>query len=486
MRKALLIITLIITALPLLYDIGKKPVILWDESRNACNALEMYQNHQYLVRYYDGKPDDWEIKPPLLIWTQVLSFHLFGISEFTLRLPVILCLLALFFFIILFSWKYLDHIEYGIFACLIIVSSDGFIDRHIGRTGDHDGMLVLWLFLGFLLFYLYTQSEKGKYLILLSIVFSLAFLTKTVAGFVFLPAFILFTWYKKLLVPALKSKHLWLGIALFIGITGSYYLLRSQYSDGYFIKSFQEDFLGRFINNEGRYWKANWWYYLQNFTQGGRFVPWIFLLILVFPAFYMIREQKQKDLFILLIIIFVTTLAILSKSAKNLWYDAPLYPIMGLLISISVLVIIEKALAGIFNQTTNYVFQFLIILLLSIYPYSRIMEKLTMEVKTHQDIPEYSISFYLKEKIKKNEVPAELNISYLAYKWYNAHLRYYSMLSKIQNKQEIPFIKPHELKPGDLVIISENAIRDSITSNFDIEVREKYLYAEIIQVMRRK
>src|SRR4051812_9188165 len=57
------------------------------ESRNALNAIEMKENGNYLVPYYDGKPDMWNTKPPLLLWFQVFFMKTIGVDEIAVRLP---------------------------------------------------------------------------------------------------------------------------------------------------------------------------------------------------------------------------------------------------------------------------------------------------------------------------------------------------------------------------------------------------------------
>ncbi|HQA87386.1 MAG TPA: 4-amino-4-deoxy-L-arabinose transferase, partial [Bacteroidales bacterium] len=78
---------IILILFPLFGKLDKIPVQLWDESRLAINALEMFENGNLLVTYYKGEPDFWNTKPPLMIWFQSLNFHLFGVNEFSLRLP---------------------------------------------------------------------------------------------------------------------------------------------------------------------------------------------------------------------------------------------------------------------------------------------------------------------------------------------------------------------------------------------------------------
>ena len=48
------------------------PLQLWDESRNANNALELALSARGLSGWraptFGGAPDHWNTKPPLLIW----------------------------------------------------------------------------------------------------------------------------------------------------------------------------------------------------------------------------------------------------------------------------------------------------------------------------------------------------------------------------------------------------------------------------------
>src|SRR5689334_17376716 len=61
-----------------------------DEARYGVSAYEMVQSHSLVVTTYAGVPEYWNLKPPLGYWLIALSFYLFGVSPFTLRLPAAL------------------------------------------------------------------------------------------------------------------------------------------------------------------------------------------------------------------------------------------------------------------------------------------------------------------------------------------------------------------------------------------------------------
>jgi len=82
---------------------------IWDEARNTINALEMSKSGFSLVTTFEGNPDHWNTKPPLLIWIMAMLYKFFGATEITSRLPSVLSALA---FIPIFKY-FLDCIFYN-------------------------------------------------------------------------------------------------------------------------------------------------------------------------------------------------------------------------------------------------------------------------------------------------------------------------------------------------------------------------------------
>ncbi len=69
--------------------LGRTHLFDWDEINFAECAREMLVSGNYLSVQIDFQPF-WE-KPPLFIWMQVVSMKLFGVSEFSARLPNAIC-----------------------------------------------------------------------------------------------------------------------------------------------------------------------------------------------------------------------------------------------------------------------------------------------------------------------------------------------------------------------------------------------------------
>src|SRR6266536_2456145 len=111
-------ITLILCYFPLCHRITSHCIQLWDESRNVTNAIEMLNNHKWFTRYFENKPDTWELKPPFLVWCQALSFKIFGFNELAARFPSMFFSMSTILLLIWMGYKLSGEIGSGILASL--------------------------------------------------------------------------------------------------------------------------------------------------------------------------------------------------------------------------------------------------------------------------------------------------------------------------------------------------------------------------------
>jgi 4-amino-4-deoxy-L-arabinose transferase-like glycosyltransferase len=221
-------------AFPLFYKLGSKPIRLWDESRLAVNAWEMYHNNHWIVTHFGGKPEMWNTKPPLMIWAQVVSMKVFGMNEFALRFPSALAALITCIVLISLLAKYFGKPALAIISVFILITSEGYSGHHVTRTGDYDSLLILFMTLYCLYFYLYLETNKIKNLYLAFLFIALSVLTKSVAGILFLPALFIYVLVRKQLLPLLTNKHFYFGTAALIGLIASYYVLRESQNQDIF------------------------------------------------------------------------------------------------------------------------------------------------------------------------------------------------------------------------------------------------------------
>ena len=123
---------LLIVAVGLLFFVpflGSVRLFDWDEINFAECAREMIVTGDYLHMQIDYRP--FSEKPPLFVWCQVASMHIFGINEFAARLP---------------------NAIVGIITLLVL--------HHIGRRirGNDFGLLWPMIYLGTLLPHFYARS----------------------------------------------------------------------------------------------------------------------------------------------------------------------------------------------------------------------------------------------------------------------------------------------------------------------------------------
>ena len=81
------LLVLLVVSIPIFSHLGEFPMQIWDESRLANNAIEMYETGNPIVVTYNYLPEMWSTKPPLMIWLQVLSLKAFGLNDLAFRLP---------------------------------------------------------------------------------------------------------------------------------------------------------------------------------------------------------------------------------------------------------------------------------------------------------------------------------------------------------------------------------------------------------------
>jgi 4-amino-4-deoxy-L-arabinose transferase-like glycosyltransferase len=274
-------------------QLGRQPIHMWDEGFYAMNALEMSFNNNYLVKYYDGKPEMCATEPPLAAWLQLLSVKAFGYDEAVYRIPSALAALLVAFLIINFCSEELKNRKLGYFSACVLLLSPGYNGYHIATTADLDSLLVLFMFFYAINFYKYLKYQRTKYFYYAVLGLLLAFFTKSIVSFMFLPPLFIYAIYKKKLHFVFSHKEIYIGIISFLLVTCGYYLLRESVNPGYINAAWQNEIASRFTKvSEGHH--GSFSFYVENFFNS-RFSPWFALLPLSL-LFIVIRKLYKNDL----------------------------------------------------------------------------------------------------------------------------------------------------------------------------------------------
>ncbi len=207
-----------------IYMIGLSwPALLDDvDTVHAEAAREMLLRHDWVTLYTNGFR--YLEKAPLMYWTMAASYKVFGISNWSTRLPLMLATLAL----ALATYR-LGRRVYGetggLYAGVALITSLGLYV--FTRFLIPEVMVALWLTLGYDLFLLSLEQERPSRLVCWGIAatFALNVLTKGLIGLVFpLGAMGLFLLLTGSLRRLLRM-HLISSVLVFLAIAAPWHIL---------------------------------------------------------------------------------------------------------------------------------------------------------------------------------------------------------------------------------------------------------------------
>ena len=315
----------------MLYRLGDAPLEIWDEARLANNAIEMARNGFSLITTYEGVPDHWNTKPPLLIWAMAASIRVFGETEWAVRIPSVLAALATASIVYWFCVQRFRRPFIGFAAVVLMLCMPGYVHTHAARTGDYDVLLTLfttgYLLAGYL--FVHAPPERRKtWLFICSACISLAFLTKTIQGLILLPPLAAYVVYSGRIASTLRMPQFYWNALMVVAIPLVYYAVREAVDPGYFSAALNNDLLGRYATVIEKHSGGPLWYVVNV-----QLHPWLVPGLL---CGFWIMSQGQREERSVGQLIGVATLFYLvvvsSASTKLSWYLVPLCPLLALLL----------------------------------------------------------------------------------------------------------------------------------------------------------
>lgn len=340
-QLGLLLVLLILFA----WNVGTPVLHLWDEARLAVNAAEMLRSGDWLVTRYNGQPDLWNTKPPLLIWVQAASLHLLGYNMWAIRLPSILAALATAWIIYRFGCHTLNSRFTGTFAALILATSPGFNGTHVARFGDYDALLSLALTATALSWYQYSQQRRINQLWLGAFWFAVALLTKSGAALLLLPSIAIYLFIQQAGRWAFWQWRTYGAIAVAFMPLALFYCLREAAEPGYLRATWFNDWYGRLSQHIVTV-DYPWWIYFQRLLFPG-LLTWSPLLpVGIWLGTFAQPTAAPKLSFARFAIIYVFVFILIISVARTrlVWYSAPVYPIVALLCALALAHLTKRAL----------------------------------------------------------------------------------------------------------------------------------------------
>lgn len=163
-------------AFNVLRNLGASPITDWDESRHAVSAYEMLQRGDWIGNTWRGQLDYWNLKPPLSMWAEMLSFQMFGYTPFAFRLPAAVATMFTVAAVAYFSYRFAGRAA-AVVSALALTTSSQFILTHNARTGDPDALFLLGSTVALLA--VIAAPRHPRLLLLASSAISFAFLAKS-------------------------------------------------------------------------------------------------------------------------------------------------------------------------------------------------------------------------------------------------------------------------------------------------------------------
>jgi 4-amino-4-deoxy-L-arabinose transferase-like glycosyltransferase len=386
-RIALFLLVTVLAYFPLFLHLESLPMMIWDESRLALSAFEMIQSGNYWVVTYLGQPDMWSVKPPMTIWAIALSIKIFGFNELGLRMPSALCGLFTVWLVFSFCLRQFKSEMTAFFAVLVLITTNGYIDCHVTRTGDYDSMLILFItasLLFFIQYYLeYNSKTKKRFLYLSAITLSCAIMTKGIAGLFFMPAIFLFLLTQKGLLNVLKDKHFYYALLIFLTPLLIYFPYREHLAKGYFDALWKMELFNRYTEGDGDPSRLNM-AFIQNIEYyfgrmyDSKFNPWFYIIPLGLISANLLKRDSKKIALLLFINAFIFLTIISFSNSKKGWYDAPIYPYLSIIVGIGINWLYEnfKDIKVLPIIRFPIFMSILFITLLFAFPYYRIIDKI--------------------------------------------------------------------------------------------------------------
>ncbi|MBL7933052.1 MAG: glycosyltransferase family 39 protein [Bacteroidia bacterium] len=465
------ILLLLITAIPIFGFLDNLPIRIWDESRVAVNALEMYYGKDYLVARFEGEPDMWNTKPPLILWLQVLFMHLFGPGEIAIRLPSSFSVFFTCLALLLFCKRYLKNFWLGFIAVLCLITSNGYMGYHVARTGDYDAMLTLFTTVSSLFFYAFCETKQTKYLYWFFAALTLGAFTKGVAALLFTPALAIYALFS---IPPgyfFRNKHFYIGLFSFFVLILSFYFARNAVNDTYIKMVHENELGGRFLESQGEH-PFDFWRYYNNFISmqyADRY--------LLIPCGMLVggfsKDPRVKKFSLFVTLLTITFFIVISSSKTKLdWYDAPLYPWFAILVAlfIDLFFNVLRTAPILLQSLKRNVTPYLLIMILFYIPYRETWRFTYAPEERSWDRDFYQMGAYLKDALRGN---VHMHHKYIVYEEYKAHILFYVEILQHQ-KVNTGFKSFDEIKKGDAILVSNDNTREKIKQHFKcVEIRER-------------
>lgn len=297
----------------------------WDERFHALVAKNL-MDHPLKPTLYDNPILPYEIsnwignhvwltKPTFPLWCMAGSMKVFGVSEYSLRLPsLIVALLGVF--LTYYIGKELFEEKTALIAAFLHAIHGLSSELSTGLvSSDHvETFLLISTQAGILFAILYTKYASTKYLVGIGICTGLAFFSKWISGFMVLFVFMGFLFHKKASLKELRFISLIVGTAFFFTTSPwiIYLLINHPQESDYIISQFLSPIREGVENHTGSIF-----YYLEELRI---LFGELIYLPLVWLAYKYVSKRRRSHLFVLFYWILIPLVLLSIADMKRFTY----------------------------------------------------------------------------------------------------------------------------------------------------------------------
>ena len=305
------------------YRIDYNTLASWDEAWYGSIAREIVRSGDFMKMIWNGKP--YYDHPPMGFWLMAISYKLFGISEFSTRLPS--AILGLFGVLLLYQTAVglFNKKSLGLGAALVLGTCVWYVIRV--RSGNLDSIFVFFYILT--IFLSLKSSENFKWFPFAMLAFGGLMLTKTLVG-LSAGILILYLNWRDLLKIRANAVYIVVGVVWFVALVYPWYYIQT--------KTYSEFSQHHFFNIGTR--NKSFFSYFQPMLEqplfylhmGVRKWYYIWLASLGFLLFSL--RFLKKRIFFLFLWNLIILYPFLTSKETELWHLIPVYLPLSFIVSL--------------------------------------------------------------------------------------------------------------------------------------------------------
>lgn len=391
------------------------------EARYANTALLMSKLNDWITPYFDYNIPFWG-KPPLSFWLQALSYDIFGIHDFTPRIPSLLVTLLtawlIYKVLIILNDKYTALIAIIIYSSMLLVFS-------LSGAVLTDPYLTFSTTLSLVSFVMFINGYKKYWNYLFFAGIGLGILTKGPLSLVIVGG-ILVIWILlsfKQRFKIIKDLPVFSGTVLMLVISLPWYIMAELKTPGFLNYFIMGEHFGRFLDSG---WQGDKYGTAHKNAHGTIWLmwfatsfPWGISAVYLFLKNIIDKEKRNKlfkilkdDTFSFYIVWMLFIMLFFTMAGNTLWtYILPSLPGFAILFAIY----IGKSMINnnnfiIISSLIIPVISIVVLVYISLYPKSVSTEKFLIEEyqkisKANEDIyfietKSFSSSYYMNKEVE--------------------------------------------------------------------------------------